>query len=589
MLIKSFRVISKFLLIIFCCLTAFTTSAAARPVDSYSASEEEVSSFAAEIVVSLDGTISVTEHIDYFFPSARHGIYRDLPLRYKLEDGREVIIPLEVISVEGGAYELQRSRSTLRIKIGDQKTTVTGSQSYVIRYVASGALRYFVDHDELYWNVTGNDWTVPLRRVTARIYLPSEIAPKSIQLACYTGPYGSLANDCLYHRLSNGASFAADDALTIVVGWQPGLVARLEPLQPTFWSDYAQPYGLPIFLGLLIPVVVLIFMYRRWWQQGRDSTSRRALVVQYDPPAGLTPAEVGVLMDERADIRDISASIIDLAVRGYLKIVVSPKKFFIKQDYEFVCLKDFTKDKKLHAYEKEILSTMFGGGVSTTLGSLVQQHKFHSTLTKIGEKLYAHLEEKGFFPHNPDRVRKKYQGIGVILFMFGFCGGVSFFSGWNEGTIFVYLTMSAFASTLVGAIMIFFGKIMPCKTVAGVRAFEHARGFRLYLNRAEKYRLQWQEKENLFEKFLPYAMVFGVADKWTQAFKDMSLPPPKWLESGTFIAGHFDAGRFLGAMVGLESGLISVVSSRPHNSSSGSGLGGGFSGGGGGGGGGGSW
>ncbi|MBU0625695.1 DUF2207 domain-containing protein [Patescibacteria group bacterium] len=590
MSVKIHRIIFIILAVVFLSATPLLVQGVTQVTDNQRSKTEEVTSFSADIVVSLDGTISVTERIDYYFSQPRHGIYRDLPVRYELDDGREVIIPLEVVSVEGGSYELERSRSMIRIRIGDPQQTITGQQSYEIKYIASGALRYFIDHDELYWNVTGNDWSVPLRRVAARVYLPDGAATESLKLACYTGPYGSVANDCLYHRLSDGASFAADDALTVVVGWRPtGLIARLEPLRPTFWSDYIQPYGLPILLGLLLPLFVFIFMYRKWQQQGRDPVGRGTLVVQYDPPADLTPAEVGVLMDERADIRDISATIVDLAVRGYLKIIAQPKKLLASQDYEFVRLKDFIGDSGLRSHEQEILQVMFGGGTSITLKNLISRHKFHAKLSDLKEKLYEQLETKGFFPHNPNRIRQKYRGLGLVLFMIAFCFGVLVFPGWGAGSIFVYLTMLALSIAVSGIIIAGFGLVMPCKTSAGVQAFEHARGFRLYLNQAEKYRLEWQEKENIFEKFLPYAMVFDVADHWTKAFKDMALPPPKWFEGQTFVAGHFEAGRFLSAMVGLESGLMRAVSSSPQKSSRGSGFSGGSSGGGGGGGGGGSW
>jgi uncharacterized membrane protein len=139
-------------------------------------------------------------------------------------------------------------------------------------------------------------------------------------------------------------------------------------------------------------------------------------------------------------------------------------------------------------------------------------------------------------------------------------------------------------------VLLAFGAFMPKKTEKGVRALEHARGFREYLATAEKYRLQWQEKEHIFETFLPYAMVFGVADKWSEAFKDIALPPPNWYEGGVSAAGQFNAGRFLISMGVLQSGLTKAVSAQPHKGSGGSGLGGGgFSGGGFGGGGGGSW
>jgi len=537
---------------------------------------EEVTSFSSDIVVSEDGTISVTERIDYTFPEPRHGIYRDIPYRYEMDNEEVVIVPVEVISVEGAPYEIEKSKTTVRIKIGDPDKTVTGMQSYVIKYVVSGALRYFDDHDEVYWNVTGHEWQVPLRRVVAKVYLPDGVETESIKMTCYTGPVGSTENDCLYHRANSGASFAADKPLTIVVGWEPtGLVAKLLPQTPNFWLEFMQEVGWQVALAVGLPLIVFIYMYRKWRNHGRDPRGRSTLVVQYDPPDKLTPAELGVLMDESVDIKDITATIVDLAVRGYLKIVELPKKFLTNQNFKFVQLKEYRDDIRLKAHEKMVMETIFTGRDAVELRTLIKEHAFNNDRPKINKALYELSVTSGFFAKNPNTVRQKYLGVGVVVLVVGFILG---FLG-------IPLILS-------GILIIGFGRAMPCKTRDGVRAYEHAKGFREYLDKAEKYRIQWQEKERIFEKFLPYAMVYGVAEKWTEAFKNINVPPPNWYEGqgGAYVAGQFNAMNFVSAIGGLESGLTKAVSSKPQKSSSGSGFsGGGSSGGGFGGGGGGSW
>jgi uncharacterized membrane protein len=132
--------------------------------------------------------------------------------------------------------------------------------------------------------------------------------------------------------------------------------------------------------------------------------------------------------------------------------------------------------------------------------------------------------------------------------------------------------------------------MMPRRSEKGTAALEHAVGFQEYLEKAEKYRLQWQEKEKVFESFLPYAMVFGVVAQWTKAFSSMDMKPPDWYEGSAFTAGHFNAVAFGSMMRGLDSSVGQAMSAKPQESSGGSGFsGGGHSGGGGGGGGGGSW
>ncbi|MFH1047876.1 MAG: DUF2207 domain-containing protein [Patescibacteria group bacterium] len=589
----------------------------AQPINSDQPEVEEVTSFSSDIVVGTDGTISVTERIDYYYPSARHGFYRDIPIRYETEDGETVIVPIEIVSVEGGPYELIKTRSTVRIKIGDSDQTVTGLHQYIIKYVATGALRQFNGQDELYWNVTGQDWEVPFGRVAAQVYLPDGVTQESIGLRCFTGPFGSTEQDCLYHRTKGGASFAADDLLTVVVGWQPqGLVTIAGPIYPSFWTDYIQPNLLSYLLAGLIPLGVFVYMFRKWRSHGRDPLGRSTTMVEYEPPDKLTPAEVGVLMDEQANIRDVSAVIVDLAVRGYLKIVELPKIFLLKQDYEFQLVRaDFAKRTELLRHEQEILSILFTEShtlqwdkliqnisvnrklkfefssvsrQSVNLSLLVKRHAFHRELSKINNQLYDLIVERGYFYVNPETVRQKYRLIGGLLA--GLCG----FSGMEMlviGDSKVFLTGLIMAALAVsGIIIVIFGRAMPKKTEAGVRAFEHAKGFREYLEKAEKYRLQWQEKENVFEKYLPYAMVFGVAHKWSEAFKNIDMAPPEWYQGSAFTAGHFNAGLFLSSISGLESGLMRAVSSSPQKNSGGSGFsGGGSSGGGFGGGGGGSW
>ena len=536
---------------------------------------EEVSSFSSDIVVGEDGSVSVTEQIDYTFVEPRHGIYRDIPFRYVMDNGEEVIVPVEIVSVEGGPYKIEKSRTTMRLRIGDPDKTVTGRKSYVIKYIATGALRYFDDHDEIYWNVTGNEWQVPLKRVSAQVHLPEGARRESINMTCYTGPAGSTENDCLYHRANSGASFAANKPLTIVVGWEPtGLVAKVEPLKPSFYSDYVEPYLAQILFSILVPLGVFIYMFRKWRNQGRDPRGRGTLMVQYEQPDELTPAEIGLLMDEQVDVKDISATIVDLAVRGYIKIVELPKKFLTGRDFEFVQLKKFVDDVRLKQHEKIVLETVFNGRDTVRLKTLVSEHAFHNDRKKINRALYEDSVTRGYFDKNPNKVRQKYLLVGAIVLI----GGV---------------LIGLFGAPLIisGLMIMGFGRAMPKKTRDGVRAYEHAQGFREYLDKAEKYRIQWQEKERIFEQFLPYAMVYGVTDHWTEAFKNIDLPPPDWYQgpAGAQMAGQFNAVNFVSAISGLESGLQRAVSSRPQKSSGGSGFSGGSSGGGFGGGGGGSW
>ncbi|HTK04179.1 MAG TPA: DUF2207 domain-containing protein [Candidatus Eisenbacteria bacterium] len=563
------------------------TAAHAQPAPDAPTSEE-VSAFAASIDVNEDGSINVTERIDYFFPTPRHGIYRDIPTRYKLDDGRLVDVPVEVLDVttpndEPINYEVIRNKASLRIKIGSASSTVVGSQPYVITYSAVGALRYFSDHDELYWNVTGDAWTVPLRRVSADVRLPETVPQEEIRVRCFTGAAGSTATDCVAGVQGTTASFAANEALTIVTAWPPGLVAKVEAKSPSLLETL-----LP-WTPLAIPLAVIGVLVLLWWTRGRDPEGKGTLVVQYDPPDGLTPAEVGVILDEDAGLKDVSAIIVDLAVRGYLKIREIEKQglVFKDVDYEFEKLKEFNGDATLKPFEVHLLTSLFGPtGRIARVSDIKNNHLFYKDLPVIKQKLYDDMVAEGYFPSDPAKVRGAYAGVGlaiVIILAFFFPGVGFMFSG-------TFLGNTVLAVALSGVAILLFAPLMPRKTPKGVEAYEHACGFREYVDKAEKYRIEWQEKEGMFEKFLPYAMVFGVVEHWTHAFAGMNLPPPSWYEGRGWSANGFNTAAFYGSLNSMNSAMSTAMTSAPQKSSSGSGFGGGGGGGGGfGGGGGGSW
>ncbi len=549
---------------------------------AYAQVGEEVSSFAADILVREDGTVGITERIGYYFPSPRHGIYRDIPTRY-VADGETFDIPLKVVSVTDGngrpwQYQVIKNDVGIRIKIGDPDREITGAQTYAIEYDAVGALRYFADHDELYWNVTGNAWQVPIRRITAAVRLPNAVDAAAVTMKCYTGEAGSTAQDCLTNLQGRNAHFAADSPLTVVVGWPPGIVAKLLPPKPNPWLPL-WPYVLP--LAAFFALVVL------WWKNGRDPEGRGTLVVQYDPPEGMRPAEVGTLIDEDAGLKDVSATIVDLAVRGYLKIRETEKKGLIlkSKDYEFELLREWREDKELRDYERKVLMVLFDlSGKLCRVSDLKENHDFYKGLPGIKKSIYVELVRQGHFPVSPELTRNTFIGVGLLIVAVAVFGS-PVLTGMSESTPHLMIAL-----IIVGAFVMLFSGFMAKRTANGVAASEHAMGFREYLEKAEKYRIQWQEKENVFEKFLPYAMAFGVADKWSKAFEGMNVAPPKWYEGSAFSHGAFNTMAFNSMLGSMNSAMTTAMRSAPQQSSGGSGFGGGgSSGGGGGGGGGGSW
>ncbi|MGH7534656.1 MAG: DUF2207 domain-containing protein, partial [Gemmatimonadales bacterium] len=259
--------------------------------------------FDTTIAVNRDASVDVTESITAEFTGSWNGIYRTVPVEYHTPQGFNWTLRLDLLGATGPdgkplKVESHRERHYIKYKIrvpGAENAT----RSVVLRYRAKNGLRFFEDHDELYWNVTGDEWDVPIEAATARIELPP--GATGIRAIAFNGVYGSTARDAevvtqgttirvtMPHRLD------FHEGLTAVVGWDKGLVA-----EPT---DTERALG---FLASnwprAIPIPVLLGMFASWRRVGRDP-KRRPVAVQYEPPDSLTPAEAGTLMDYTADMR----------------------------------------------------------------------------------------------------------------------------------------------------------------------------------------------------------------------------------------------------------------------------------------------
>ena len=297
-----------------------------------------ISSFDAQIDIQSDGRVLVSETlaVDFGFLE-RHGIVRDIPVQYDWPQGvRKIrVYELQVLSVTDAAkkawkYESYGKGANVEIKIGDPDHTVTGRQTYVITYQVKGALNAFSDHDELYWNATGNEWPAPISRATATVRAPA--APT--QTACFVGPVGSVAR-CTLQSQSSGALYTSPRALipgeglTVVFGLRKGVVPEPKPILQDRPRDLAEFFEVtPLWLALAVFVAVggVFAVFWRWYTAGRDEREHQTIVPEFEPPEKARPAEIGVLVDESADTLDVTATIVDLAVRGYLTITEVPKE-----------------------------------------------------------------------------------------------------------------------------------------------------------------------------------------------------------------------------------------------------------------------
>lgn len=546
---------------------------------SYPALAENIKNFHSNIYIKKDGTILVQENIEYDFGSAlRHGIYRDIPYRYS-SGLTKYSVRLDVEDVtnfqdEPYIYDVSQSGGWANIKIGDPERKITGLHNYRIEYKVRGAIGFFEDHDELYWNVTGDEWRVPILNSGANVYFNDDIA-EGVMAACYTGIYGSTEENCTSEISNSGVKFSTSgslnsgEGLTIIVGLPKGIIEEPSTLSKFLWfiSDN---------WAFALPFATLLIMLHFWRTKGKDPEAGGVIAVKYEPPEDLSPAEAGTLIDERANILDITSTIIDLAVRGFLKIEeleTTSFFFFTNRDYELT--RTQLTDETLKPYEEKVLTGVFKGKQTVKVSEL--RNKFYSELPGIRDALYKELVSKRYFPTNPENIRSIYKWIGIgsmilgffllAIFPLGLCIGIS------------------------GLIILIFSRYMPRKTKKGSLKNEELLGFREFIDRAEKDRIERLAKEDptLFDRVLPYALVFGLEDKWAGAFKDMYKEPPNWYHSSNY-GNAFSPNIFVND-IGRSLGVMNRSLSSTPRRSGGSGFssGGGFSGGGSGGGGGGSW
>ncbi len=532
--------------------------------------------FTSDITINADGSFDVIETIEVNFAEERHGIYRAIPTRYTVDEATDRLIGVSEVSVTdalGNDVEaLITDDGWLNIRIGSPDVTVIGAQTYVISYQVDGALLRFDTFDELYWNVTGSEWDAPPTQVTARIHLPDALAVAGAELMpyCYTGSYASTASDCLIDLQPQLITMTTENNfLTVALGWPQGTIGYQEPefvapvVSESLYGGRTTGQMLWVFAtSLIVPIITFMYVLRYWRRHGKDPKGRGTIVPEYDPPKGIKPSELGIVFDNSLSPSEMSAAIVDLAVRGHLLIKeVTVERFGPdKQTYE---LEKRTSDDPLRDWEKLLLEAIFVGE-ETTVSESTLVSRLPEKRSAIEDALYETVVKDGYYLKNPKQVRIAWIVIGGILIFIG-------------GGILPIIGASLFPT---GIILIVFGWLMPKRTELGVKTMEQAKGFKMFLETAEKYRLEWQEKEGIFEKFLPFAMVFGVSQKWAKAFATIhaTQSTPAW-----YVGTHaFSPVLFADSMESINKSFATAMAPMSSGSGGGGSSGGGFGGGGGG-------
>jgi uncharacterized membrane protein len=562
----------------------------ALPSFSITGKQLVIDDFHAEVIVRPDSSVDVTETIrPHFYGTGWHGLYRTIPVEYVTPQGFNYSLFLSIKSITDAnghslKYESSRERHYRKFKIyiPDPDNSV---QTVNIRYTVSDALRFFEDHDELYWNVTGDEWTVPIQSASARIVLPE--GTSNIRANPLTGSYGSRAHDAVVDIAANVVEVRTTEALRIHQGLTlAGAFDKGTVHEPTA-ADKAILFVRSNW-PLTLPVFTFFVMFYIWWTRGRDPRLR-PVAAQYEPPDQLTPGEAGTLVDESVDMRDITASIVDLAVRGYIVIEEHTKDrmlgLFKDKDYSFIVNKDRSEWAKLKPHEQALVGGLFNSGQigeSVSMSSL--ENHFFRVLPAIKSSIFESLVTHGYYKRRPDSVRSSYIGAGVVLGLLMVWGGT-----YVAGLLGQQATAFVIAGILCGLVICAFGWFMPAHTEQGTRALEGVLGFEDFLVHVESDRFNRMIKTpEMFEKFLPFAMALGVEKNWSKAFQDIVKTAPNWYRGNTF-GSNFYAMSFASDLNSMSARASSAMTSAPR-SSGGSGFsggggssGGGFGGGGGGG------
>jgi uncharacterized membrane protein len=385
-----------------------------------------------------------------------------------------------------------------------------------------------------------------------------------------------------------------NEGLTIVIDYKKGLVPILIATPPkTYWEQLITwpsiiSFFISIFAGIGFTGFVWYTYGRDYWFAGKLFGTKKqkgkakpigvheTISVEFTPPEKLRPAQIGVLMDERAYTLDVSATIIDLAVRGYLTITEIPKRWkFGKVDY--LLTKGSPKNSDLLAYEKLLLNKIFYKRRQVKLSTL--KTTFYTDLKQVKQALYDDVVSKSFFQSDPGKVRREYFFVASILLIGGFC-----WVWYGYAHTILFFGDGGFGCAVDGLILFIVSRYMPRRTAYGRELYRRSKGYYLFIDRAEKYRQRYFEKQNMFNDVLPYAIVFGLTKKFAKQMQKIGV---KNTETNWYISQQpFAAGVFVGNIHDFSSALSSAMATTPSNNG---GFTGGSAGGGFGGGGGGSW
>lgn len=539
--------------------------------------------------VNKNASLDITEKLDVHFLQSRHGIIRSIPYQYpmeKLPAGIEKAerqmhangytrIFIENVKVPGYDFSTSKSGDFENIKIGSADKYVNGDQHYIIKYQVLNAINFFKNHSELYFNLIGTQWATTIDSVDFEVELPQALSDT---------PYYFVATGILVSKENNTAS-----------RWQSNKILyghttqKLNPYEGltigiSFPDEFLiKPnYTLRGIWWLFLPVLVFIGMYLIWKKWGKDEDV--TVQTEYYPPENVSPGVSGYIIDDKLNQRDLTALVPYWGAGGYLRVNEIEKSSLLgiikTKDYEFIKLKDLPGN--VPQFEKTLFGGIFETDEKVKLSDL--KNVLYTTMNKAKSQLETEINKEDYYVMFSRSMGCVFPFLGILVAVIGFFALVD---DWQEK---LWLGVALISS---GIILVSYGVFMTKKTKKGTLLYQKLLGFKEFIKTVEKDRLQefLKQDENYFDKVLPYAIVFDMADKWKDKLKGLDVPPPKWY-SGYYAGNNFNTLMFMNSLDHSMNEMTHTFYSAPSSSGTSGGSfsgGGGFSGGGFGGGGGSSW
>lgn len=400
-------------------------------------------------------------------------------------------------------------------------------RTVIIEYTVSGGLLYYPGGDQLVWKAVPADPEFPIRRASVTVRLPPGVKVDNYDA---TGPKGTatLLDDGNAVRFETTEVMRGGPDFAVRVQWPHGVVAG----EPTAWQqeldrrERVEPIATvsALFLSLFLSIAGPLGLYLLWYRKGRDAAVKLPAEWIPEPPSDLPPGMVGTLVDERADMKEVVATVVDLARRGALTVEEETKPGAMgigtRRDYIYRLT---NKNVPMREYERLLIERMFRDKTEVRLSSL--QNTFYTHVGAIQRELYEGVAKEGLFDANPERVRSRYARYSVLMMIVAAPVACIAFGALIQYTALAFCVPIPLVFTAVGLAIL--SRHMPRKTAKGAEEAAKWLAFKRYLENIEKY-TQVAEATDLFDKYLPYAIAFGLDDEWIKKFSQVPTPAPPW-------------------------------------------------------------